>query len=80
MPVGGAFATDMSVNDAPVDKLWALYSPPEGDIVFYDENGNPLSGDATVHFDHSNEVDLDLSITISSVTNLATLSLGTNEE
>lgn len=80
MPVGRAFVSSITVDEAPVEKLWALYSPPEGDVVFYDESGNQITGEVTVHFDHSNDVDLDLSITISSVTNLTTLSLGADEE
>ena len=80
MPSGGAFASAVSVGDVPLSKLWALYSPPEGDIVFYDENGNQLSGDGVVHFNHQNAQEVDLSVSISSVTNLVTLSLGTDEE
>lgn len=80
MPSGGAFASEITVGDVPVSALWAFYSPPEGEVVFYDGNGNQLTGDAVIHFNHSNEQDSNLSVTISSVTHLATLSLGTDEE
>lgn len=80
MPSGGAFAAAITVNEMPVSELWALYSPPDGDMVFYTENGQATDGDAVVHFEHNNAVDMDLSVIISPVTNLATLSLGTDEE
>lgn len=81
LSTGGAFATDLTVGDIEgYDALWVFYSPPEGDVVFFSESEEVLSGSASVHFDHSTAVDLDLSIDISSVTNLVTLSLGDDEE
>ncbi len=80
MPSGGAFASAIAVAELPVSKLWVLYSPPDGELVFYTENGEATTGDAVVHFEHKNELDMDLSVIISPVTNLATLSLGTDEE
>lgn len=80
LSTGGAFATAITVSEMEYDALWVFYSPPEGDVVFFSENEEVLSGSASVHFDHSTTVDLDLSIDISSVTNLVTLSLGDDEE
>lgn len=80
LSTGGAFATNITVGDMEYDSVWVFYSPPEGDVVFFSENEEVLSGSASIHFDHSTAVDLDLSIDISSVTNLVTLSLGDDEE
>ena len=80
LSTGGAFATNITVAEMEYDAVWVFYSPPEGDVVFFSENEEVLSGSASVHFGHTMPVDLDLSITISSVTNLVTLSLGDNEE
>lgn len=80
LSTGGAFATDITVGTIEgYDALWVFYSPPEGDVVFFSESEEVLSGDSVVHFDHSTTVDLDLSVEISSVTNLVTLSLGDDE-
>lgn len=81
LSTGGAFTTDITVGDIEgYDAVWVFYSPPEGDVVFFSESEEVLSGSASIHFDHSTPVDLDLSVEISSVTNLVTLSLGNDEE
>ncbi|MFA4815038.1 MAG: prepilin-type N-terminal cleavage/methylation domain-containing protein [Candidatus Gracilibacteria bacterium] len=83
LSTGGAFVSTITVGDIETESVWALYSPPEGKVIFFsDETGatEVLSGDGIVHFGHGTAVDLDLSIEISSITNLVTLSLGTNEE
>lgn len=79
LSTGGAFATAITVGDVEYDSVWVFYSPPQGDVVFFSESEEVLSGSASVHFDHSTAATLDLSIDISSVTNLVTLSLGDDE-
>ena len=80
LSTGGAFATDIMVGDIEgYEAVWVFYSPPEGDVVFFSESEEVLSGDSVIHFDHSTAVDFYLSVEISSVTNLVTLSLGDEE-
>jgi prepilin-type N-terminal cleavage/methylation domain-containing protein len=79
------FSTELyglSTGNAHVDELsasYVVYTPPDGEAIFYDENGNLLTENVDIHFAH-NDLDLDLSITVSAQTGLVTLSLGGDEE
>ena len=79
LSTGGARVDEITVDGASMTNLYVLYLPPEGNVTFYSD-GTSMAGDATIHFDHAAELDLDLSVTVSSQTNLVTLSLGNEEE
>ncbi len=81
LSTGGAYIDEITVGDVDQKSIWVFYAPPEAELrVFAGDHEELLSGDSVVHFNHSTETDLDLSISISSLTNLVTLNFGTNEE
>lgn len=81
LSTGDAHVDEISLDGLNVDGAWIFYSPPDGDLVFFNEEGTlQAGGDAFVHFNHAAAQDLDLSITASSATQLVTLSLGSDEE
>lgn len=80
LSTGEAHMAELTVGGSGVEAFWAIYWPPDGELVFYSENGDLLSGGALVHFDHPNESDLDVSLELSAQTDLVSLSLGSDEE
>lgn len=81
LSTGDAHVDEIAVDGFGLNGVWIFYTPPDGDIVFYNESGTlQTGGDAFVHFNHAAAEDLDLSITVSSATQLVTLSLGSDEE
>ncbi len=82
--VGTAVVTQIQVDTVDKDLLYALYSPPYGDLVFYSENGESLDGEADLYFGLSDgSTPLDLVLTASTRTGLASLLLNgstTDEE
>lgn len=81
LSTGGALVDEITVGDISQESIWIFYAPPDGQVQFFaGDREELLSGDAVVHFNHSNETDLDLSIEVSSLTHLVTLILGTDDE
>lgn len=79
LSTGDAFVESVSVNSATVNSLYVMYTPPEGTLVLYTDGGE-TSGDVLLTFNHSSEVELDISVSVSSMTGLVSLSLDDDEE
>ncbi len=81
LSTGGAFIDEIIIGDTEQNSVWVFYAPPEGELrLFAGDHEELLSGDAMVHFSHSAGTELDLSISISALTNLVTLNFGTDVE
>jgi prepilin-type N-terminal cleavage/methylation domain-containing protein len=79
LSTGTAFIEEITVGAAGQDELWAFYSPPEGEVFLFSSDGEFLEGDATLVFAAATEIPLQVFLQISTQTDLASLSLG-NEE
>lgn len=80
LSTGGAHVDEINVGGLSAENVWAFYTPPNGEVLFYDEMGLVQTGDLFVHFNHASAEDLDISITVSAATNLVTLSLANDDE
>lgn len=82
LSTGEAHADSITVGGASsfssYTSLYVLYEPPKGGLVLYD-GFSVLTGDANVHFNHTMELNLDISLEISALTGLVSLSAGDEE-
>ena len=73
---GEAFVDAIDIGGTSSFNLYVLYAPPSGELIFYEPNAGFLSGDASIHFSHTTEPDMDISLEISALTGLISLSTG----
>jgi prepilin-type N-terminal cleavage/methylation domain-containing protein len=64
-----------SVGGVQLDVLWMLFEPPDGDISFYDWAGSDYIGDGKLEFTHPGDEALRIALSISHLTNQATLTV-----
>lgn len=71
--VQGAALVDKIDLDQGHNQVWAMFMPPEADLVFYDKSGSNFSGDGSITYIHTNDEDLSHELFFSSTTNRVTL-------
>ena len=78
LSTGEAYSDLIAVGGQEYPSLYVLYSPPGGEMVLY-SGSSVLTGDTSIHYSHTTELDLNISLEISALTGLISLSTGDEE-
>lgn len=74
----GAVIESIELEGQVYDKIWAMFVPPEGSLVFYDASGTSFVGDAVMSVQHSDNEELQRNLIFSTTTNRVSLEEKTN--
>jgi hypothetical protein len=69
---GSAIVESMNLGGEP-DKIWAMFVPPEADLVFYNASGQTNDESGTITMTHSQKEELSHVLNFSTTTNQVTL-------
>lgn len=74
----------LTVNSIQLDQehkaIWALFVPPEADLIFFEDSGSSFVGDGTMDLGHLVDEELSRQLNFSSVNSRVTLSSNSDDE